>query len=198
MNFFGKEIAVQNVKGRFFVDLHGVLPDEAIEHSYSAGLPLDNVLPLLNLLKNTGWEGVCQRELLKHIVLDRVFRVGDMPIPTVVDVDFGRRMRLSTYKEDGQIWVCAVQLEQAALGIHYDLRVAEHLKPAQTQYIHVPFRPRLVWQNDREMMVYFIPLDHVDQYFKLLRTELTSHYVDPYVDQIQSRIEATWATLTWM
>lgn len=189
MNFFGKNIAVTNIDGRFFVNLKNVLPTEVVqEHSYSAGFPLDNVLPLLGLLGDTGWEGLYQRELVKHIVYDRTLVTGDMAIPTIIDVDLGKRMRVSTYKEGDEIWVCAVQLEQISVGIHYDLRVAESLRPSQLQYIHIPFRPRLVWQNDREMVVYFIPLTHVDAYFKNLRTDFNAHYVDQYVGKIQDKI----------
>lgn len=193
MNFFGKDVPVTNIDGRFFVNLKGILPKEVVqEYSYSVGLPLDNVLPLLGLLGDTGWEGLCQRELVKYVVLDRVFTVGDMKIPTVVDVDLGKRMRISTYREDGEIWVCAVQLEQISVGVHYDLRVAESLRPSQLNFIHIPFRPRLVWQNDKEMMVYFIPLSHVDGYFKALRTEFNSHYVDEHYGKIQGKILETW------
>ena len=199
MNFFGKEIPVTNIDGRFFVNLKGVLPEETIRHhSYSVGFPLDNVLPLLGLLNDTGWDGLCQRELVKHIVYDRVLVVGDMSIPTVVDIDLGKRMRVSTYKEADEIWVCAVQLEQISVGIHYDLRVAESLRPSQLRYIHIPFRPRLVWQNDQEMVVYFIPLTHVDHYFKTLRTDFNSHYVDQYVGKIQDKIQASWEENKWM
>lgn len=190
MNFFGKEIPVINIDGRFFVKLSGVLPSEVItEHSYSAGFPLDNVLPLLGLLDDTGWDGLYKRELVKHIVLHRTMEVGDMRIPSIVDVDLGKRMRVSTYTEDDETWVCAVQLEQISVGIHYDLRVAESLRPSQLQYIHIPFRPRLVWQNDREMVVYFIPLSHVDAYFKTMRTDFNAIYVDEHVGKIQKKIE---------
>lgn len=193
MNFFGKTIAVENIDGQFFVKLSGVLPDDIVmHHSYSVGIPLDNLLPLLGLLSSTGWEGLCQRELIKHVVLDRVFNVGDMKIPTIVDVDLGRRFRLSTYRENDEIWACAVQLEQASVGIHYDLRVAEQLRPSLIKYVHVPFRPRLVWQNDCEMMVYFIPLSHVDHYFKLMRTDLNANYVDQHVGKIQAAVEKAW------
>ena len=193
MNFFGKEIPVINIDGRFFVKLNGVLPSEVItEHSYSVGFPLDNVLPLLGLLDDTGWEGLYKRELVKSVVYHRTMEIGDMSIPTIIDVDLGNRMRVSTYTENGETWVCAVQLEQISVGIHYDLRVAESLRPSQLQYIHIPFRPRLVWQNDREMVVYFIPLSHVNHYFKNLRSDLTSHYVDQYVD-LQKTIETAWS-----
>lgn len=193
MNFFGKNIPVTNIDGRFFVNLTDILPTEiTTEHSYSVGLPLDNVLPILGLLGDTGWDGLYQRELVKHVVYDRVFVVQDMKIPLIVDIDLGKRMRVSTYREDDEIWVCAVQLEQISVGIHYDLRVAESLRPSQLQYIHIPFRPRLVWQNDREMVVYFIPLTHVDHYFKTLRTDFNAHYIDQYVGKIQEKIEAAW------
>lgn len=199
MNFFGREVEVEKISKQYFVNLKGILPDETIKHhSYSAGIPLDNVLPLLSLLPHTGWEGLCQRELIKHIVLDRVFRVGDMAIPNILDVDLGRRFRLSTYKENNEIWVCVIQLDQASLGIHYPLKVAEHLVPVQTDFVHIPFRPRLVWQNDREMMVYFIPLTHADCYFKFLRTDMNAPYVDPYVGKIQSSVEKAWKETCWM
>lgn len=190
MNFFGKDIEITNIDGHFFVKLNGILPTEVItEHSYSVGFPLDNVLPLLGLLNNTGWDGLYKRELVKHIVYDRTMIHQDMTIPTIIDVDLGKRMRVSAYKENEEIWVCAVQIEQISVGIHYDLRVAENLRPSQINYIHVPFRPRLVWQNDREMVVYFIPLSHVDQYFKTLRTDFNAHYCDQYVGQLQKKIE---------
>lgn len=190
MNFFGKNIEVTNIDGHFFVKLNGILPTEVItEHSYSVGFPLDNVLPLLGLLNNTGWDGLYKRELVKHVVYDRTMIHQDMAIPTIIDVDLGKRMRVSAYKENEEIWVCAVQIEQISVGIHYDLRVAENLRPSQINYIHVPFRPRLVWQNDREMVVYFIPLSHVDQYFKTLRTDFNAHYCDQYVGQLQKKIE---------
>lgn len=200
MNFFGKDIAVTNIDGRFFVNLNDVLPTEVItEHSYSIGFPLDNVLPLLGLLKNTGWEGLYKRELVKHVVYNRTMVQQDMSIPTIIDVDLGKRMRISTYKENDEVWVCAVQLEQISVGIHYDLRVAESLRPSQLQYIHIPFRPRLVWQNDREMVIYFIPLSHVDAYFKTLRTDFNAHYVDQHVGQIQKKIEEAVEEITkWM
>lgn len=200
MNFFGKNIPVTNVDGRFFVNLNGVLPTEVItEHSYATGFPLDNVLPLLGLLDNTGWDGLYKRELVKHIVYDRVMVHQDMKIPTIVDIDLGKRMRVSTYTEDDETWVCAIQLEQISVGIHYDLRVAESLRPGQLQYIHMPFRPRLVWQNDREMVVYFIPLSHVDQYFKMLRTDFNAHYVDQYVGKIQDKITTSLKEMAkWM
>ena len=199
MHFFGKTIAVENIDGQFFVKLNNVLPDDIImHHSYSAGIQLDNVLPLLQLLPSTGWEGLCQRELIKHVVLDRVFNVGDLKIPIILDVDLGRRFRLSTYREKGEIWACAVQLEQASFGIHYDLRVAENLKPSLTQYLHVPFRPRLVWQNDKEMMAFFIPLSHVDHYFKLMRTDLNSTYVDQHIGKIQDAVTDAWTQNKWL
>lgn len=200
MNFFGKDIPVTNVDGRFFVNLKGILPTEVLmEHAYSAGFPLDNILPLLGLLEDTSWDGLYKRELVKHVVYDRTFVVGDMRIPTISDVDLGKRMRLSTFKDDDEIWVCAVQLEQISVGIHYDLRVAENLRPSQLHYIHIPFRPRLVWQNDREMVVYFIPLSHVDHYFKTLRSDLNSHYVDQHVGKIQQKVEkALEAMNKWM
>ncbi len=125
MNFFGKDIPVSNINGHFFVNLKGILPSEVItEHSYSIGFPLDNVLPLLGLLCAASWDGVCKRELVKHVVYERSMVVGDMAIPTITDVDLGKRMRVSTYTEDDETWVCAVQLEQISVGIHYDLRVA--------------------------------------------------------------------------
>lgn len=193
MNFFGKNIPVTNIDGRFFVNLSTVLPsDVSTEHSYSIGIPLDNVLPLLGLLGDTGWDGLYQRELVKHVVYNRVFVEQDMSVPTISDIDLGKRMRVSTYREDEEIWVCAVQLEQISVGIHYDLRVAESLRPSQLQYIHIPFRPRLVWQNDQEMVVYFIPLSHVDAYFKTLRTDFNAHYVDQYVGEIQQKIQTAW------
>ena len=193
MNFFGKNIEITNIDGHFFVKLNGILPTEVItEHSYSVGFPLDNVLPLLGLLNNTGWDGLYKRELVKQIVYDRTMIHQDMSIPTIIDVDLGKRMRVSSYKENEEIWVCAVQIEQISVGIHYDLRVAENLRPSQINYIHIPFRPRLVWQNDREMVVYFIPLSHVNHYFKNLRSDLTSHYVDQYVD-LQKTIETAWS-----
>ena len=193
MNFFGKNIEITNIDGHFFVKLNGILPTEVItEHSYSVGFPLDNVLPLLGLLGNTGWDGLYKRELVKQIVYDRTMIHQDMSIPTIIDVDLGKRMRVSSYKENEEIWVCAVQIEQISVGIHYDLRVAENLRPSQINYIHIPFRPRLVWQNDREMVVYFIPLSHVNHYFKNLRSDLTSHYVDQYVD-LQKTIETAWS-----
>ena len=193
MNFFGKNIPVTNIDGRFFVNLTDILPTEiTTEHSYSVGLPLDNVLPILGLLGDTGWDGLYPRELVQHVVSDRVFVEKDMQIPLIVDIDLGKRMRVSTYREDDEVWVCAVQLEQISVGIHYDLRVAESLRPSQLKYIHIPFRPRLVWQNDREMVVYFIPLSHVDHYFKTLRTDFNAHYIDQYVGKIQEKIEAAW------
>lgn len=200
MNFFGKNIPVTNIDGRFFVNLNGVLPTEVItEHSYSIGFPLDNVLPLLGLLGNTDWDGVYKRELVKHVVYDRTLVHRDMAIPTIIDVDLGKRMRISVYKENDKVWVCAVQLEQISVGIHYDLRVAESLRPSQLHYINIPFRPRLVWQNDREMVVYFIPLTHVDAYFKTLRTDFNAHYVDQYVGKIQQKIESAIEGMTkWM
>ena len=200
MNFFGKNIDVTNIDGHFYVKLNGVLPTDVItEHSYSVGFPLDNVLPLLGLLKDTGWDGLYKRELVKHVVYDRVMLHQDMTIPTIVDVDLGKRMRVSAYEEDDEIWVCAVQIEQLSVGIHYDLRVAENLRPSQINYIHVPFRPRLVWQNDREMVVYFIPLSHVDQYFKNLRTDFNASYVDPHVGRLQDKIESTIKGMSkWM
>lgn len=199
MNFFGKEIDVENVNGNFLVNLRGVLPEETIKHhSYSLGVPLDNTVQLLELLKPTQWEGLCQRELIKHIVHDRVFNVGDMGIPIIVDVDMGRRFRLSTYRENKTIWACVTQLEQASVGIHYDLRVAGNLKPSLTQYLHIPFRPRLVWQNDHEVMAFFLPIDHVDHYFKLLRTDLNEHYVDQHADRIKDRVLKYWESINWM
>jgi hypothetical protein len=200
MNFFGKNIPVTNIDGRFFVNLNGVLPTEVItEHSYSVGFPLDNVLPLLGLLEDTGWDGLCKRELVKHVVYHRTMVEKDMIIPTIVDVDLGKRMRVSTYTEDDETWVCAVQLEQISVGIHYDLRVAESLLPSQLQYIHIPFRPRLVWQNDKEMVIYFIPLSHVDQYFKTLRSDFNAHYVDQHVGKIQEKITTTLKEMSkWM
>lgn len=193
MNFFGKNIPVTNIDGRFFVNLTNVLGTEVLtEHSYSVGIPLDNVLPLLGLLGDTGWGGLYKRELVKHVVYDRTLVVQDMITPVIKDIPLGQRKHLSTYREEGEIWVCAVQLEQLSVGIDYDLRVAESLRPTQLNYIHIPFRPRLVWQADREMVAYFIPLSHVNHYFKNLRSDLTSHYVDQYVD-LQKTIETAWS-----
>lgn len=199
MNFFGRHIPVENISGQFFVNLKDVLPAGVIQqHSYSAGLPLDNILPLLELLGDTGREGLCKRELINHVVLDRVFNIGDMSIPNILDVDMGRRFRVSTYREDDEIWVCAVQLEQASFGIHYDLRVASNLKPTLTQYLHMPFRPRLVWQNDYEMVVFFIPLSHVDKYFELLKSDLNSYYMNQHLGKIRQRIITAWGEQRWM
>lgn len=198
MNFFGKDIPVSVIDGRFFVNLTNVLGTEVLtEHSYSVGIPLDNVLPLLGLLADTGWDGLYKRELVKHVVYDRTLVVQDMNVPVIHDVELGQRKRLSTYREEGEIWVCAVQVEQLSVGINYDLRVAESLRPSQTNYIHIPFRPRLVWQSDREVVAYFIPLSHVNHYFKNLRSDITAHYVDQHSD-IQAIVEASWRERKWM
>lgn len=193
MNFFGRNIQVVKVEDQFYVNMKGILVDELTEtYSMSAGVPLDEVLPLMASLQKTGWDGLYRRELVNHIVADRTFNVGDMSIPVIVDIELGRTFRLSTFRENGQIWVCAVQLEQAAHGIHYDLRVASNLKPTLKNHLVIPFRPRLVWQNDQEMMVYFIPLNHANKYFSLLRTELTGIYVDKYAGKIEDQVNATW------
>lgn len=193
MNFFGKDIEVVKVEDQFYVNMEGILVDElAKTYSMSCGIPLDELLPLMVSLQETGWDGLYRRELIRSVVLDRTFNVGDMNIPQVTDVEFDRRFRLSTYREGERIWVCAVQLEQAAHGIHYDLRVACSLKPTLKNNIVIPFRPRLVWQNDREMVVYFIPLEFADRYFKLLRTEMTAMYVDKHVGTIREKVEAMY------
>lgn len=193
MNFFGKEIDVVKVEDQFYVNMEGILIDELIDaHAVSHGIPLDRLLPLMVSLQQTGEDGLYRRELISHIVLDRTFRVRDMSIPQVVDVAFDRRFRLSSFKEKDQIWVCAVQLEQAAHGIHYDLRVACNLKPSLKNSIDIPFRPRLVWQNDHEMVVYFIPLESADRYFNLLRNDLTAMYVDKHSGKIQEAVEAMY------
>lgn len=189
MNFFGKEINVVKVEDQFYVNMEGILVDElAKTYQTSSGISLDELLPLMASLPETGWGGLYRRELIRHVVLDRTFNVGDMSIPQTVDVEFDRRFRLSTYRENDRVWVCAVQLEQAAHGIHYDLRVACSLKPSLKNSVMIPFRPRLVWQNDREMVVYFIPLEYADRYFKFLRTDLTALYVDKHAGKIQDRV----------
>ena len=189
MNFFGQDIEVTKVQEEFYVNMDGLQNPELIEPS---GHPLDAILPLMVSLKDTGWEGLYKRELIHHIVLDRTFNVEDMSIPSIVDVDMGRRFRLSTYRESGKIWACAVQLEQAAHGVFYDLQVANHLVPALRNSIDIPFRPRLVWQNDREAVVFFIPLEEADSYMQALHTEVTKMYVDKYCGKIQQTVEAVW------
>jgi hypothetical protein len=197
MNFFGRDIEVTKVEDQFYVKMEGILNSELVrQRAVSLGIPLDDILPLMGTLQTTGWDGLFKRELISHIVLDRTFQVGDMNIPMIVDVDFGRRFRLSTYREGGRIWVCAIQLEQAAHGIFYDLRVAKSLVPSLKDYIPAPFRPRVVWQNDEEMMVYFIPLEHADAYMKLMESDITKMYTDKYCGTIKSTVEAVWEEQT--
>lgn len=193
MNFFGRTIEVEKAAGEFYAKLENIMSPILVKmYTTSLGVPLDEIIPMTHSLENTGFDGLIKRELVSHIVLDRVFHVGDMSIPTITDVDFGRRFRLSTYRENGEIWACAVQLEQAAFGIHYDLRVASNLTPSMIGRIPIPIRPRLVWQNDHEVVVAFIPLRFADRYLKLMRTDVTAAYVNKYLGQIESTVLAAW------